>query len=482
MTHTWFRVIKNTLSQAITYGARAISNFVMIVLIAQLAGAESLGVYSFAITFTAIATFFRDFGIGLLLIREISKSPHKSTKYINNALSLTAILGPIVFIVLIIAINLANVSPIKIQAVYLCAAALMLFSFTTLFKSAFYAHERMELETSTIVIQEGIFLLGGVVVLISSLPLIFLFAAYALSRLVGLVFSYFVYRHVIGPVRLELDIDFCKKLIVAALPFVISMVLNLLYARSAILLLAYFEDDKSVGYYEAAYNLSLRLAFLAMIVNTSMLPILSRSFKESKKQFLHYSAQSRRYALALGIPLVISLFLSATKLVPLIYGSLFEPTILLFQITIFALGFKFIGHAYATALTAGNHQASRAKAAGIAAFVNLSINLILIPMLGRVGAAIAATTTEFILFLSLMYYAHKYLEMKFEKNFVWKPLLASVPMIIFIFMLQDISVIILLPSGILIYLAAFFILKGFSNQELKLMRQAVAKFIVARSS
>ncbi len=465
------RIFKNVATQGLTYGIRAASGFLIIVFIARLAGAESLGLYSFTITFTMAAAFLTDLGIGLLLIREIARDRTKASKYINNTFTLMFLLAPVVLLLLITAVNFLDYPSDRAQAVYLAAIALVLFGFTTVFKGAFFARERMEFWTATIAAQESVLLVVGLVVLYLGLPFLTVFVVYALSRLVGLLVAWAIYRWSVGSIHLEFDKAFTRRLIRLSFPFAAAMVLNLLYARSAILLLTRFQGDEATGYYEAAYNLSIRLVLLSTMINIAILPSLARFHRSQHGKFITYVNQATRYTFVIGIPLVLCLFLLAEQIIPFLYSAEFMPSIPALRVLLVAVLFKMLGHTYATSLTATDKQGLRATAVGLVAALNIALNLFLIPRISFVGAAIAAVLTEVSLFLLFLFFSRKFAGTQIRLSLAWKPVLATIPMIGVIFLSKDLPLLATLGLALTVYGLFFILMRGLAPHEVAAVRQ-----------
>lgn len=468
------RIAKNTSVQIVTYGARALASFLIVLLIARLAGPESLGVFSLAITFTAAATFLADLGLGLLLVREISREPDETSKYVGNSLALMLVTGPLVILIMFAVATVLNFSPEKLAAIFWSSVALVLFTYTTIFKSAFHAREQMENETITIVIQESIFLIMGVAVLYSNVPFVYLFVVYAFSRLVGLVVAALIYRLRFDAFRLQFDWSFLRELLIKSWPFAVGMVLNIVYARSAILMLSYYQGDAATGYYEAAYNPALRLVLLIILLNGAMMPILSRSFNDDSARFQGYVNQSLRYALIIGIPISLCLFVLADSIIVILYGAAFSPGVLVFRLISLALVFKMVGHSCATSLTASNRQGLRALSIGIVAVVNIILNIYLIPRFSYSGAGMATLATEILLFVLFAVFAWRSAHVSPYLEKLWKPIVAAVPMIGILVWFQDEHILLAISLSLAVYLVSFTLLRGFSAGEVSLVRRLLA--------
>ncbi len=464
------RVIKNSASQGLTYLARFGSTFLVTVFIARFAGAEKLGIYSFALTFAAAAAVLTDLGISLMLIRAIARKPQAVQKYVNNSFALSVALSPLFALVSAGMINLLGYPQEVISAVYWSAIALILYGFTTLLRGAFFAYERMEFETVTTIIQEVSFLGGSLVALQLDLPFVSIFILYAVSRLLGLICSWAIYNKYIGVLRLEVDLRFWKMLILDALPFAANVILTILHVRSATFLLSYLVGNTTTGHYEAAFNISFRWSILAQILNNSLLPIMSRTHSSATEKAVDYAEQAIRYLVMLGLPLTVGLVLLASRVVTSIYGTNFGTAVVVFQILMVTIVFKFASHTLGTTLTAIDLQNKRVLALALVAILNVWLNLALIPSYGAVGAAVTASFTEVILFIAYLLFVYKRVGNPLRFAYIWKPAVGAVIMGGVIILLWQLPLIPLISLALLVYGAVLWGLKGFSSEELQTIR------------
>lgn len=159
------------------------------------------------------------------------------------------------------------------------------------------------------------------------------------------------------------------------------------------------------GYYNQTENMVKMCLMVITSLCTVMLPRMSKLFAEGDKaQFNYYLKKSYSFALFLSIPMCLGLIGIATTFVPIFFGPGYDRSIILMYILapiIIAISLSSI---------TGNQlllpsflQKEYNLSVIIGAFVNLIINLILIPRLFSVGAAvgtlIAETTVTIVQFI-----------------------------------------------------------------------------------
>jgi O-antigen/teichoic acid export membrane protein len=463
------------MAQIVGYAAQMVSRFVFLIFIGRLAGVENVGDFSFVITYNLAFTFLTDLGLGWLLSREVARYKDEVGRYVGNAFVVSLLMSGVSLVVMGLLINLLGYSQHLVRAVYVGSLALVLETFSNLLWGAFRAHERMELEMVSLIAQEGTFLLGGTVALLLNVPFIWVFVAYLVSRGVGLVTTWIVYRRAIGPIHWRFEWPFCRQQIAKALPFSMNMALSMVYVRIDVLMLSYWRGSTDVGYYEAATNLALRLNILARVFITSMAPMMSQAYLESTLEVRRFARVAVRYLALLSFPLTVGVGMLAAPIIDLIYGlEEFAPSVLILQILASMTVLRFLDTILSTTLTTVDRQGWRTACVAIAAVVNIGLNLLLLPRYTYIGASIATIFTEMAFFVALNLFLRRCMPGVIQLRDFLRPLLATLVMAIPLWLLRDWSIWVLVPLGLAVYAGVLFASRTFSAQERQAMRRILA--------
>lgn len=239
--------------------------------------------------------------------------------------------------------------------------------------------------------------------------------------------------------------------------------------------IAYFLGVVYVGIYSAGYvvaNASLLFAgILGLLLPAALSQLYDEGRIEEVKTHLRYSL---KYALALAIPFVFGA------------AMLSEPVLRMFSTTDIASQGHWVipivafGLLFVSAGTVVGHILILVKKTKIialnftiTAIVNLSLNILLVPKIGILGAAIT-TAIAYLLRLSIgCYFAFKEFRFKIEWRFIIKSLIASLVMSLVIWRIApvgNVAVIVTVVVGVVVYGVALFLLKGFSREEFRFFR------------
>lgn len=218
-----------------------------------------------------------------------------------------------------------------------------------------------------------------------------------------------------------------------------------------------------VGYYESAEKIIAIPTALITSLGTVMLPRMTNMISNNSTQDKKLIYWSMLFAMFISSSMCFGIMGVSKEFVPLFYGDGFEKCIDLFIILLPTCIFM----AYANVIRTQYllpHQMDKdyVISAFLGAGVNLTVNWILIPIHGCIGAAIGTFFAEAIVCLYQAYAVRKYLPIKkyFYKSLYF--ILAGIIMFLVIFNIDigNISIFIKLFIKILIGVVLYFVVLG----------------------
>ena len=305
----------------------------------------------------------------------------------------------------------------------------------------------------------GIF--GAVIGLLTSGFFVFLIMAFRIISEIGIKIPKFTH---------------IKEYLAFGLPTVPSNLSSWVVNSSDRYVIGIFLGTAFVGYYSPGYTLGgIINMFLAPLV--FMLPVvLSKYYDENNmnevKVILRYSL---KYFLTLAIPSAFGLSLLSKPLLMVLstpeiasQGYLITPFV---AVSAVLLGMRaVIGQTFVLE--------KKTKISGtiwvVAAVLNLGLNLIFVPYIGILGAAIT-TLLAFALGLILAtYYSFKYLKFNIDFRFILKSIFASIVMSLVIIKWSPVGISnILIEIGVcaVVYAAVLLLLKGVIKEEIAFFKE-----------
>ena len=148
-------------------------------------------------------------------------------------------------------------------------------------------------------------------------------------------------------------------------------------------------DVKAVGVYSAAVKLCEAWYFVPTVITASLFPVIISS--KQKSDTLYEQRMQKLYDLMVWVSVTVAIpttFL-ADWVIIILYGNDFEASVTVLQIYIWAGVFTFLGVASFKWLVTENLQQYSFYVLAIGAVINIGSNLLLIPIYGINGAAVA---------------------------------------------------------------------------------------------
>ena len=201
-----------------------------------------------------------------------------------------------------------------------------------------------------------------------------------------------------------------KTILFISLPMLMTASMQFLIGQTGIIMLAVFRTDAEVGYYAIAVKLATLTTFVLASINSMAGPKFSELFHTGKMNELFYVAKrSAKLIFWTTAPMLLGLLLLGRPLLGYFFGQDF--TVAYPAMVLLILG-QFVNSASgSTAMfmnMTGRQNIFRNITFG-AAFLNISSNLLLIPHLGIIGAAISAMiSVSFWNIITLVYMKKKF--------------------------------------------------------------------------
>lgn len=228
------------------------------------------------------------------------------------------------------------------------------------------------------------------------------------------------------------DRSVLKALLVYGLPLSVSFVLLEIIHTSDRVMLGWLLGYARAGEYAVAYNLPFQiLMMLTSSLNLAAYPLVIRTLEQAGRE--QAEAQLQQYfvwLMGVSIPAVLGLLGIAELFIPLLVGEAFVPASLhlLPWIGLAILANCTYLFYVSLAFQLAEYTAGSVKVVGVAAVVNVLLNLILIPTYGLLGAVLASLAAYLICVVYGYYLGKQYFALNIPLLETAKILLAAVAM------------------------------------------------------
>lgn len=178
--------------------------------------------------------------------------------------------------------------------------------------------------------------------------------------------------------------------------FFMSTIIVSIYGQFDSLMLGFMKGDNTVGIYNAALKIKSVVLSVSTAITSVFIPRMSFYYnKGSKLDFYNLIEKSVRISLFLLFPLSIFLMMNSKDAVLFVCGSEYlsaKSTLIVLMMCCLALA---ITNIFGNQILIPKLDEKRySESVFISLFINLSLNLVLIPPLSSLGAAIATLITE----------------------------------------------------------------------------------------
>ena len=500
------RIFKNS---AITFGlrlfVRGLDTVILLLLVGSLDPA-ALGAYNTAALLVAqyLATF-TEFGLGVLLIREVARHPNAAQRLFGVTLGLRLILigvaaVPVAWLVITAyhAIGTLGLSePLTNegqQAIWILLLTLVPGAYSGAVTALYNAAERMEVPAGIEVFTALLSFLARIGVLVLGWGVIGLaWAAVFVSSITALIFLALQVRTFFTP-TLSFDGTALRQLVPQALPLMLNNLLSVIFFRFDLFIVRAFggsNADLLVQQYVLPYQLLNIALVLPPAVTFAVFPLLARRAGGARSELASAQQRTLHLLLLIAFPLAMLMTVLADDLVWLFARRRFAeylPSVTVLAVLAWFLPLSFVNGLLQYVLIAIERQTAITRAFVIGAAFNLTANLIAIPLAIRWGrpqdallaAAVITILSEVVLYMVFHPVLRREGLAPAIHRLMWRPALASLLMAV-----AMAPAILWLPGwlgsvgailiGPVVYVAGLWMLGAIGAEELALARRIAGR-------
>lgn len=236
-------------------------------------------------------------------------------------------------------------------------------------------------------------------------------AGYALAILFG---SVFLYRIVTTYPRSEIvERGLARRIAEYSLPLTASQGANVLYKRVDTLLIGFFLTPLAVGFYELAKQVSTFVIAPAESLGFTVAPTFGehKSGAQLERAARVYE-QSFEYILLIYLPAVAGVVLLAEPGIRFVFGEAYLGAVPVLQVFGAFILFQAIDKITNDSLDYLGRATERAIGKGVTGVLNFLLNLLLIPAIGAVGAALSTAVCFGLMVLFNLYLIDSELDLR----------------------------------------------------------------------
>ena len=486
------KVLSNTVIQVLGRLTTAAVSIIVLKLITVYLGKAGYGAYTTVYEFLAFFAIIADFGIFQIAVKEMSAHPEKRKMIFGNIFALRLALATFAMSLAIISAFLIpkySNTPIPIGVVVASATTFLTIIFGTL-SSILQVDLRMQWSVLGLIASKFAalgWMLYAIFRWFPENPEMGFFQLLVAGAVGGIFQVLIVFFNVKNEISLRFDFKFWKEILIKTLPYGAAVLLATIYVRIDVILLSLLRSQEEVGIYGVAARIMENLAVISIFFLNSTLPTVARLFRDNHEKLKKLLQYAFDFLLLIGFPIVVGGIILAFPIIALVsspeflsnFSEGFFGSDVALQMLLVAMLLAYLGNLFGFTLLAGNQQVKLMHVNAIAVVFNLLSNLVVIPIWGFRGAAATSIMSQIFVCILGFLFLRKMIAINFNLKVAGKAFLAAGIMGLVIFYLQphffdlfggNKSLLLLIPTGGLVYVAVLALTKAITPATWDLLR------------
>ena len=362
-------VVATLATQLISWGL----TFAVTLYLPRYVGDVGLGKLAFAASFVAVFGVIVPLGTSTLLVKEIARDRSRTGELLLAALALRLPLGLLVAGLAVGLASLLGYPPLTRVLVTMAALGMLAGTINDAFGAALQGQENLTRQSVGVLVNKFLGSALTILLIFRHAPLWTLAAIGIWTGLASLVVNASAFRPLLPTLHLPSQ-KTIRHVAVAGLPFMGWIVFQTLYGQTDPIVLSLVTNDKTVGWYAAAFRLIGTTLFLPTALATALMPTLSRLYREDSDGFKRLARRLLSMVMLCGVPISLVLLLLPDRLITLLhYPAGFVHSVPVLRVGSAGVLLWFAGNALGTTIFAADGQARMFRTSVIASLLGIPL-------------------------------------------------------------------------------------------------------------
>ena len=293
------KVLFNTGWQVVGKVVTASSTLLITLIIGRSLGPSGFGEFTKIFVFVGYFYIIADFGLNSIFVKEAQSYTRDKEKSVNNLFKAILTLRVVIaFFLVLIAIMVAFFLPYNSEASTgfspLVKTGIMIASLTIITQALFttangFFQKKLRYDFSAIAAISGsiVMVLATAIIYFTTRSLLLFVSIYILGGLTYVAASFFLISKKLDyKFFTSFDLTKSKALLLSAWPIGVALILNLLYFRADVFILASFRSSAEVGLFALGYQFFEAALAVPIFFTNALYPLLSEAFARIKTSAL----------------------------------------------------------------------------------------------------------------------------------------------------------------------------------------------------
>ena len=501
------RVAKNSLVPMGLSLTNKVIDFAFAMLYVRLLGPVGTGQYYFVVAIYGFFEIISRYGLGTLLTRDVAADKNQSSRYLTNVVAVRTLLWaacmPLMALVVLgyrllaaVVPGAETIGPQEVQALILLGGAMLFANYADALSSMFFAFEKMEYPAGLTNAVALFKVTLGALVLLLGWGFVGLAAVALVVNMLQVIWLYALLRSTLFRPQWKWDWPLQMTMLRSSGPLMINHLLATIFWRIDVWILRPLAGAASVGLYSIGLKYLDGLNIIPSVSTMAIFPLMSRFARAESHtgsgSLLRSYILSLRLLTMISLPVAMAVTFLARPLVFIVGGAeyldvpgvfdIFGRQIpymggadLAFQVIIWSIPIGFVNSVTQYVLIAVNQQHYLTRAFVLGVVFNVVGNLLLIPRLGYVGAALATIFSEFSLLFPFYYSVRRHVGVVPWLRIFAPPLLSATLMGLSIYALvaAGINAWLAVGAGSAVYLAGLLLTGALAGEDMAAVLRAL---------
>ena len=373
---------------------KAILSFIITIMTARYFGTSDYGLISYATSIVVFVEPIAQLGLRDIQVHELVKQPEREGEILGTSMfmsfvaSITAMIGVAVFVLLV------NASEIDTLIVCVLYSVFLLFQIGELLQYWFQAKYQMKYSAIISLVAYLFVSVYKAALLISNKSIYWFALSNAIDYLIIAVFLFVFYRKK-GGTKLSVSWSLTRELWDRSKYFIIPNLMISIFSQTDRIMLKIMVDNSATGLYTAATMCASIGNFVFLAIIDAARPSIFQ-LSSDKERFDRRISQLYSVIIYASLAMSAVMTIFASFIIRITYGAAYKEAAKALMVVVWFSTFSYVGTVNSIWMLA-NHEEKRLWVINlIGAISNIALNVLLIPRMGIVGAAIASLATQFL--------------------------------------------------------------------------------------
>ena len=361
---------------------------------ARYLGPSNYGIINYAASLVAFVTPIMYLGLNGILVHEIIKAPNDEGKILGTSLIMSFISAFFCIIGVFSFAFIANKGEKATVIVCLLYSLLLFAQSIDLIQYWFQAKLKSKYTSVAMLISYVLVSVYKIFLLMNSKSVYWFALSNTFDYLLIAVMLLIIYKH-LGGQKLSFSWSVGKSLLSSGKHYIVSNMMITVFAQTDKIMINLMIDSKATGIYSAAVVCAGITSFIFSAIIDSFRPIIFEYKNKNKENYIKSFKFLYCIVFYLSLAQCIVMTFLSTLIIDILYGKNYAESASVLKVIVWYITFSYIGSIRNVWILAENKQRYLWIINASGAFLNVALNLILIPVLGCIGAAIASCATQF---------------------------------------------------------------------------------------